>query len=206
MDIIFLTVGLLEVNCYIIGDRFKNEWAVIDPGGDADKILEVIEDKKAKIKFIINTHGHPDHTAANAEIKKKTSAPIYIHKSDGKLLSGFFTQVAGLAGIKSSPSIPDHFLEDGDEIPLGDIKFRVIHTPGHTRGGICLFSDRTLFSGDTLFADSIGRTDLPGGSLKTLAASIKTKLFILPDDTVVFPGHGPQTTLGHEKRFNPFLS
>lgn len=206
MEIIPLIVGLLEVNCYIVGDSKKNEWAVIDPGGDPDKIVEIIKEKDAKIKFIINTHGHPDHTAANAIIKEKTSAPIYIHRQDGKLLSTLFTSFASLTGIKGVPSKPDRLLEDGEELSLGDIKLKVIYTPGHTRGGICLFSDKILFSGDTLFAGSIGRTDLPGGSLKTLVASIKTKLFVLPDDTAVYPGHGPETTLEQEKRFNPFLS
>ena len=206
MEIIPLIVGELEVNCYIIGDSKKNEWAVIDPGGDAEKILEVIREKNARVKFILNTHGHPDHTGANSKIKEKTNAPLYIHKADATLVSGLFNQLARLTGIKGSPFKPDHFLEEGDELPLGDISLKVFHTPGHTRGGICLFFDKVLFSGDTLFANSIGRTDLPGGSLSTLLSSIRKKLFSLPDDVVVYPGHGPQTTIGEEKRSNPFLA
>lgn len=199
MEIISLIVGELEVNCYIIGDGDRNEWAVIDPGADAEKILKVIKEKDARVKFVINTHGHPDHTGANREVMKQTGAPLYIHKADANLLSGLFTQLARLTGIKGSSSRPDHFLDEGDELSLGDIPLRVLHTPGHTRGGICLFFDRVLFSGDTLFAGSIGRTDLPGGSLPALLDSIREKLFSLPDDVVVYPGHGPRTTLGEEK-------
>ena len=188
MEIVNLIVGELEVNCYLVGDREKNEWLVIDPGGDEEKILEAIEKRKADIKFIINTHGHPDHTGANNIIKKETGAPLYIHKEDASLLSK-----------------PDHFLKEGDILPLGDTSLKVIHTPGHTRGGICLLAPEALFSGDTLFAGSIGRTDLPGGSLPVLLRSIRDKLFSLPENTKVYPGHGPQTTIGEEKRSNPFL-
>ena len=205
MEIVNLIVGELEVNCYLVGDREKNEWLVIDPGGDEEKILEAIEKRKADIKFIINTHGHPDHTGANNIIKKETGAPLYIHKEDASLLSGLFTQLARLSGIKSSTSKPDHFLKEGDILPLGDTSLKVIHTPGHTRGGICLLAPEALFSGDTLFAGSIGRTDLPGGSLPVLLRSIRDKLFSLPENTKVYPGHGPQTTIGEEKSSNPFL-
>ncbi|MBL7170536.1 MAG: MBL fold metallo-hydrolase [Candidatus Omnitrophica bacterium] len=205
MEIIPLIVGALAVNCYIVGDKEKNEWAVIDPGGDLEKILGVIKKKNARVKFIINTHGHPDHTGADSKIKQETGAPLYIHKADATLTTGIFNQLARLTGINGSSFKPDHFLEDGDTLSLGDISLKVLHTPGHTRGGICLFFDNVLFCGDTLFAGSIGRTDLPGGSLPTLLKSIKEKLFSLPDDVVVYPGHGPQTTLGEEKRSNPFL-
>jgi glyoxylase-like metal-dependent hydrolase (beta-lactamase superfamily II) len=204
-ELINLVVGALEVNCYIIGDNKKNEWAIIDPGGDAEKILKIIKRKNARVKFIINTHGHPDHTGANTKIKQETNAPLYIHKSDVTLGSGVFNQLARLTGIKGSPFKPDHFLNDGDTLSLGDIVLRIIHTPGHTQGGVCLFFDKILFSGDTLFAGSIGRTDLPGGSLTALLSSIKEKLFSLPDDIIVYPGHGPQTTLGEEKSSNPFV-
>ena len=206
MEIIHLIVGTLEVNCYIVGDEAKNEWAVIDPGGDAEKILEVIKEKKVRVKFIINTHGHPDHTEACTEVKQGTGAPLYIHKADATFLSGTFNQLARLTGIKASSFKPDHFLNDGDTLSLGDISFKVLHTPGHTRGGICLFFDNVLFSGDTLFAGSIGRTDLPGGSLSTLLNSVREKLFCFPDSVVVYPGHGPQTTIGQEKSSNPFLT
>ena len=205
MEIIPLIVGALEVNCYIVGDKEKNEWAVIDPGGDPEKILGVIKEKNARVKFIINTHGHPDHTGADNKIKQETGAPLYIHKADATLITGIFNQLARLTGINGSSFKPDHFLEDGDTLSLGDISLKVLHTPGHTRGGICLFFDNVLFCGDTLFAGSIGRTDLPGGSLSTLLKSVREKLFSLPDDVVVYPGHGPQTTLGEEKRSNPFL-
>ncbi len=205
MEIIPLIVGALEVNCYIVGDKEKNEWAVIDPGGDPEKILGVIKEKNVRVKFIINTHGHPDHTGADSKIKQETGAPIYIHKADATFTTGIFNQLARLTGINGSSFKPDHFLEDGDTLSLGDISLKVLHTPGHTRGGICLFFNNVLFCGDTLFAGSIGRTDLPGGSLPTLLKSIREKLFSLPDDVVVYPGHGPQTTLGEEKRSNPFL-
>lgn len=205
MEIITLIVGELETNCYIIGDIDKNEWAVIDPGADSEKILKIIKERNAKVKFIINTHGHPDHTGANNEIKEHTGAPIYIHRADATFLSTLFTRLGQLSGIKGSLSRPDNFLEEGEELSLGDIRLKIIHTPGHTRGGICLLCDSVLFSGDTLFAGSIGRTDLPGGSLSALVRSIREKLFSLPDEVVIYPGHGSSTTLGEEKKSNPFL-
>lgn len=205
MEIIELVVGELDVNCYIIGEGEKNEWAVIDPGGDAEKILDVIRHRHIPVKFIINTHGHPDHTGANSRVKKATGAPLYIHKDDANMLSGLFVQLARSTGIKGASSTPDYFLKDGEELFLGDTALRIIHTPGHTRGGICILTDCAIFTGDTLFAGSIGRTDLPGGSLSTLLKSIKERLFLFPDELVVYPGHGPKTTLGEEKHHNPFL-
>lgn len=205
MEIITLVVGELEVNCYLVGDAKKNEWLIIDPGGEGKEILETIAGKKAGIKFIVNTHGHPDHTSANNVIKKETGAPLYIHKADASFLSGLFTTMARLSGIKGASSKPDCFLKEGDTVSIGDISFKVIHTPGHTPGGICLYARGVLFSGDTLFAASIGRTDLPGGSLDNLLNSIKDKLFSLPDETMVYPGHGPRTSIAEEKNSNPFF-
>lgn len=183
-----IVVGPLETNCYVVGDETTGEGIVIDPGDDSSKILEVISRKNLTIRDIINTHCHSDHTGANEQIKKKTNAKILIHKEDAKYINS-----------------ADMELQEGDKINVGDIIFNVIHTPGHTEGGICLIYNNIIFSGDTLFEGGIGRTDLPGGSYRKIIDSIKNKLFSFPDKTVVYPGHGPSTTIGKEKSSNPYL-
>ncbi|SLM29287.1 putative Hydroxyacylglutathione hydrolase [Desulfamplus magnetovallimortis] len=200
-----LEVGPIMANCYILGCEKTKEAAVIDPGDDSDRILMTLAENKLKVKYIINTHGHFDHVGANKKMKEATGAPIMIHAEDEPMLSQLNRAAASFGlSAENSPGA-DKNLNDGDSISFGDITLNVIHTPGHSRGGVCLYTKGYLFVGDTLFAGSIGRTDLPGGDYNTLISSIKEKLFSLPDDTCVYTGHGPETTLAREKRSNPFL-
>jgi glyoxylase-like metal-dependent hydrolase (beta-lactamase superfamily II) len=192
-------------NCFILGCESTQEAVVIDPGDDADQILMALSKLDLKVKYLINTHGHFDHVGANKRMKEVTGAKIAIHPDDEPML-GELSRSASMFGLSAENSPPaDILLKDGDEIQFGDITLKVIHTPGHSRGGVSLFTPGHLFSGDTLFAGSIGRTDLPGGHYDTLISSIKEKLLILDDDTQVYTGHGPETTIANEKRMNPFL-
>lgn len=175
-----IVVSELQTNCYILAETTSNLCAIIDPGAEADKIKAVLESQKLRPSFIINTHGHADHIMANHEF----NIPVYIHKNDFEFLQ-----------TKTSVRL----LEDRDKIELGDLQINIIHTPGHTPGGICLLCSDALFSGDTLFASGIGRTDLPYGDEKQLISAIKNKLFVLNDSVKVYPGHGPETTIGREK-------
>jgi glyoxylase-like metal-dependent hydrolase (beta-lactamase superfamily II) len=202
-----VVVGPLGVNCSILWcDRTKSG-VVVDPGGDPEKIMAVVSRHGVSVTCIINTHGHFDHVGANKALKQLLEVPLYIHQADEVLLSRV-AQVAAMYGMagENSPA-PDGYLADGQLISFGDCSLSVIHTPGHTPGGCCLYSEsaQKLISGDTLFADGVGRTDLPGGSHQQLVDSIRSKLFVLPDQVRVYPGHGPSTTIGHEKQNNPYL-
>ncbi len=194
MLIKMLTVGILQTNCFIVIDPKTGAAIIIDPGSydssEVKSILDEIQRGKFKIKSIINTHGHHDHIWGNKMMKEATGAPILVHESDAPLLR--------------NPSA-DKTLHEGDIIEVGDVKLRVLHTPGHTKGSIALLGEEDVFVGDTLFAGSIGRYDLPGGSLKDLMDSIKNKLLTLPDHVKVHPGHGAATSVGEERRNNPFL-
>ncbi|ABZ84403.1 metallo-beta-lactamase family protein, putative [Heliomicrobium modesticaldum Ice1] len=199
--------GMLAANCYLVQCPETGEAALIDPGGDGEMLLRRAEEAKAKIVAIINTHGHSDHIAANGDIKKATGATILCHEAEaasiispGKNLSLYIG-----ASITSPPA--DRLLKDGDVLTIGrTVRLEVLHTPGHTVGGICLRGQGVVFTGDTLFHGSIGRTDLPGGSYNQILHSIREKLLALPDDTVVYPGHGPESTIGFERVNNPFLT
>lgn len=200
-----LVVGPLMANCFIFGCNKTKEAVVIDPGGDADKILLSLADSELKVKYIINTHGHFDHVCGNGKMKDATGADILIHPLDAPML-GMLSSNAAVFGISVENSPPcDQTIEEGETISFGNISLKVIHTPGHTPGGISLYTDGIVFVGDTLFAGSIGRTDFPGGDFDTLISSIKTKLFDMEDDMRVLSGHGPETSIGSEKRFNPFV-
>lgn len=200
-----LAVGPLMANCFIAGCEDTKEAVVIDPGGEADRILLSLAESELKVKYIINTHGHFDHVSANGKMKEATGADLLIHPLDAPML-GMLSSNATVFGISVANSPPcDRTIEEGEMVSFGDFTFNVIHTPGHTPGGISLYSDGIIFVGDTLFAGSIGRTDFPGGDFDTLIASIKTKLFKLEDDVRVLSGHGPETSIGREKRFNPFV-
>lgn len=199
-----LVTGPLQVNTYILGETESKEAMVIDPGGNAGGVIQVLDRQGWKLKVIVLTHGHGDHLGAVADLQEKTGVPVILHEEDGPMASDSkknFTAMMG-PGIEITP---DGLLQDGDEILLGDQPVTVIHTPGHTQGGICLKTDKLLFSGDTLFMQSIGRTDLAGGNHRQLIKSIHDKLFTLDDDVQVFPGHGPDTTIGDERRKNPHL-
>lgn len=200
-----IEVGAFGTNCYLVYRQENPKCLVVDPGAEPEKIFHIIAENKLEPAAIINTHGHVDHVGANKDIKDRFDIPLYIHESDSQILrsvlqSGF----AMVLGAKSSPPA-DIFMKDGDQLDIGGIRLRVIHTPGHSPGSICLFGDGVLLSGDTLFCRGVGRTDFPGGSWEELDRSLKEKIYILPDDTVVFPGHGPETTIGQEKHSNPFV-
>lgn len=199
-----MPVGPLQANCYIVGCPDTRQAMVVDPGGDGDRILSVVQSEKLTLSAIINTHGHFDHVGANKHMKTATGADLMIHHQDAPMLK-HMVQTAAAWGLRTDPSPdPDRLLEDGDTVACGNMAFKVIHTPGHSPGGICLYADGAVFVGDTLFAGSIGRTDLPGGDFDTLIHSIQTKLFNLPDDVVVYSGHMGTSSIGHEKRTNPF--
>jgi glyoxylase-like metal-dependent hydrolase (beta-lactamase superfamily II) len=178
--------------------------AVIDPGDDADRILAGAKKANLRIAHIINTHGHFDHVGGNRQLKAATDAELMIHPLDAPMLKQL-GRMAGAFGLSAENSpAPDRLVEDGHTIAVGDLRLEVIHTPGHTPGGISLHVNGCVFVGDTLFQGSIGRTDFPGGDFDTLLTSIRTRLFVLDDTTTVYTGHGPDTTIGTEKRFNPF--
>jgi hydroxyacylglutathione hydrolase len=200
-------VGPLGVNCFILGCETSREGVVIDPGGDVGRIVEIVNRHNLKIRYIINTHGHFDHVGGNLQAVKAFVAPLLIHESDAAML-GRAAEVARMYGMQGENSpAADGFLTENMEIVFGSHRLKVLHTPGHTQGGCCLYleAEKKVITGDTLFADSIGRTDLPGGSHEQLLASIKTRLFPLPDEVTAYPGHGPKTTIGHEKRHNPYF-
>ena len=199
-----LVVGPFASNCYIVGSQSNKEGMIIDPGDEAKQILKRVKDLKLDIKFIVLTHGHIDHTGALKEVREVTGAKVAIHADDAKSLKvQSLSRIFGLS--YPTPPPPDRLLKDGDSLDVGGMHFEVLHTPGHTSGGICLLGEGVVFSGDTLFNYGIGRTDLPGGSSSQLMNSIQTKLMTLPDNTVVYPGHGPDTTIGAERVGNPFL-
>ncbi len=200
-------LGPLGTNSYLVACEKCKEAIVVDPVSDGNVLAEAIEENGFKLCSIVNTHDHSDHTAGNLSIKERFNVPIYIHRDDAERLKEPQDAVLNLwfKGDRSPPA--DIILEDGDEIKVGDFSLKVIHTPGHTPGGICLLSeeDEVLFSGDTLMAGSIGRTDLMGGSYKDIILSIKMRLLTLNEGVTVYPGHGGTTTIGHEKRHNMFL-
>jgi glyoxylase-like metal-dependent hydrolase (beta-lactamase superfamily II) len=202
-----LVVGALETNCYLIGCKKTKKAAVIDPGGEeeVDLILNLLQENNFDLKYIINTHGHIDHIAGNRKLKGKTAASLLIHKLDADMLVDTNKNFSIFMGKEICSPPADIFLEEGDEIILGSLKLTVFHTPGHTPGGISLILDNVIFTGDTLFAGGIGRTDLPGGSYQDLQRSIKEKLLILGNGKIIYPGHGPDSTIGEERRTNPYL-
>lgn len=209
MEIEQMKVGFMEVFCYLVACSSTKEALLVDLAGDEDRVVERIKQKHLVLKYVVNTHGHPDHSCGNAKVKALTGVKIIMHKLDDQM----FNSAEGQAGARQwgfTPSPPaDMTVEDGDEIVVGDVSLKVIHTPGHSPGGICLLGDGNLFTGDTLFVGSIGRTDLPGASMNQFMTSIKDRLLTLPGDTIVWPGHDygarPSSTIEEEKRSNPWL-
>jgi glyoxylase-like metal-dependent hydrolase (beta-lactamase superfamily II) len=200
-----LTVGPIQANCYVLGCDETRQAAVIDPGDEADRILMTLARPNLTLRYIINTHGHFDHVGANKRLKDVTGAPILIHRLDAPMLKQLSASAASWGLSADDSPTADRMLEDGDTVSVGTITLKVLHTPGHTQGGISLLADGCVFVGDTLFAGSVGRTDFPGGNAATLKHSIQTKLFTLADEVVVYPGHMQPTTVGTERRTNPFV-
>jgi glyoxylase-like metal-dependent hydrolase (beta-lactamase superfamily II) len=201
-----LPLGAFQTNCYLVGSEKTKEGLVIDPGSDSLAILDQIRRLGLEVKLIVNTHAHLDHVLAIESLKRTLGIKFALHADDVPILEQVPSNAVMWFGRPVDPiPPPDILLKDGDVLEVGDIKLTVIHTPGHSPGGICLHTDGMVFSGDTLFNFGIGRTDFPGGSYEQLLHSIATRLLTLPDDTVVLPGHGPDTTIGEERRANPFL-
>jgi glyoxylase-like metal-dependent hydrolase (beta-lactamase superfamily II) len=205
MLVFHTSVGPFEANCYIVGDNETREAIVIDPGGDATRILDIIEQNKLRISAILNTHGHIDHVAANVAVRQHTGASIGIHPDDAPLLQDPLLNGSAMFGIPFRSHQPDFALTEETPHVVGRLTIRVLHTPGHTQGSICLLMNDSIFTGDTLFKESIGRCDLPGGNAKALQQSLRTKILPLGDSYVVYPGHGEVTNLKHERQRNPFL-
>jgi hydroxyacylglutathione hydrolase len=201
-----LPVGLIQTNCYVVGCEETKKGAVIDPGGHPERILAEVERQGLTVEYVLNTHAHFDHTDANGAIVAATGATLALHPGDLPLLKA--SGGATFFGMQAETSpLPDLELGDGDELAVGNLCFQVLHTPGHTPGHVCFYeaTEGVLFDGDVLFYRGVGRTDLPGGSWAQLMDSIQRVLFALPDETAVYSGHGPATTIGQEKQLNPWL-
>ncbi len=203
-----LQVGHMAVFAYLVGDLESTEALVVDPADEIDRIIAEARKNNLNIKYIVNTHGHVDHTAGNVEMKQKTGAQIIIHEDDADMLASTPEMILKMFGARRSPPA-DIRVKDGDIIQIGKESLQVIHVPGHSQGGIALYGNGVVFTGDTLFVEAVGRTDLPGGSWDTMSRSIQERLFTLPEETRVLPGHNygrmPSSTIGHEKYHNPYL-
>ncbi len=206
MNLESLVVGPIQVNCFIITCSTTQQTAIVDPGDDAERILKTCAASSLNVTTILLTHGHFDHIGAVQQIKEATGAEIILHRADEFLIAAAPMQAAAFGMPAPKTFSVDRFVAEGDDISVGELTAKVIETPGHTPGSICFHFDDGLFAGDTLFYGGIGRTDLPGGSYSQILNSIKTKLFVLPDELKVYCGHGPATTIGREKKYNPFVN
>ncbi|MBI3646846.1 MAG: MBL fold metallo-hydrolase [Acidobacteriales bacterium] len=202
-----LPVGPLQCNCSVVGDESSRDAMVIDPGDDIEEIAAIIRKHKLKVKQIVITHAHIDHVGGAVKLRALTGAPILLNQNDYALLKMLDVQAAWVGMASPGDVKIDANLSHGDDVKTGSLSANVLHTPGHTEGSVCLYfpADKLLIAGDTLFAGSIGRTDLPGGSFEKIMRSLHQKVLALPDETVVIPGHGPKTTIGEEREGNPYL-
>ncbi len=201
-----IVVGSFQENCWVIGNRRTGEAVCVDPGDQPDEILAMARDMGVRIKYIANSHAHIDHVLGVAGIRERTGARFLLHAGDLELIRNTASMAKGWMGVDiPNPPDPDQFIDDGDAVSVDGLDLKVIYTPGHTRGSVCFYANGVVFAGDTLFAGSIGRTDLPGGDYDEEMASIVEKLLALPDDTIVLPGHMDQTTIGHERQRNPYV-
>ena len=201
-----MEVGPLAENTYIVEHRASKTAAVVDPGDEGEEILDGLRERGVTLDKILLTHGHFDHVGAVRTLKERTGAKVHIHADDAGRMQSAGRQ-GGMFGLHvQDPPAPDVLVRDGDSVALGDLAFRVLHTPGHTPGHVTFLLGEMAFVGDLIFAGSIGRTDLPGGSYDDLIRAVREKIFVLPDRTVLFPGHGPATTVGEERRSNPFFT
>lgn len=203
-----LVVGRLSTNCYLLGCERTREAMVIDPGGDADSILETVVELDLKVQQIVLTHSHFDHILAADELRSATGAGLAIHRSEASMLTDPPALFRFFAPQTPRGLVADRLLDDGDTLSVGELQAEVLHTPGHSPGGISLWmaEEGIVFCGDTLFQQGVGRSDFPGSDHETLMRSIRERLYALPDETVVYPGHGPSTTIGHERQHNPWVS
>lgn len=200
-----LLLGPLETNCYIVYDDVEKEAFLIDPAWDYEQIDKALDVLGVTLRFVFLTHGHADHIGALQEVRNHKDVPVYIGKGDVDLIANSRNNLSMFLGKEIVITSPEHIVTDGEVINFAGVPFKVIETPGHTPGGLCLYGAGLLFAGDTLFRCSVGRTDFYGGDSQVLVSSIEEKLMKLPDDTVVLPGHGPATDIGYERRNNPFL-
>lgn len=198
--------GAMQENVYIVGSEETKECIIIDPGAEADFILEEVENLGLTVKYILNTHGHGDHIGGVAGVKEATGATFGIHEADVELLTRDSQWMKLMVRDSQEAPDPDFFVKDGDVFTVGEVELTAIETPGHTQGGVCYYTEGVVFTGDTLFQGSVGRFDTPEGDGRQLVLGIFTKIMTLPADTKVYPGHGPDTTIAREKLTNPFLS
>ncbi len=210
MKILQTPVGMMEVFCYLITDEQSSDCILIDPAGDEDRLIRLLQQNQLRLRYIVNTHGHADHTCGNARLQAATGAPVVMHELDDDFFSRPENQqFARVMGFALSPAAGIR-IRDGDELSFGTITMRFLHTPGHTPGACCILIDGNLFTGDTLFVGAVGRTDLPGASFDQLLESLKNKIMTLPPETVVWPGHDygdrPSSTVGYELTTNPYLT
>ena len=200
------SVGMMDNNCYIIGCEETREAVVVDPGDEGGRILRKLEELKLNCRYIILTHGHVDHLGALGEVRKATKAQVLIHSEDAEMLTSSGRNLSMYTGVNLKFDPPEWVLSDGDVVEVGKVRLEILHTPGHTRGGVTIVAGDSLITGDTLFAGSVGRSDFPGGNHKQMIKSIMEKILVFPPETKVFPGHGPGSTVGREAKDNPFIN